>query len=109
MVILIRFVCADSSCHQLFISCDKNIFLCMVPGYPSLEISALLLGQKGEGQRALLVLVVFQLPPAQNQYARASYLGVHVLFPSVCKHKMGTMMGCGGSILLKRMIREGFS
>lgn len=46
----------------------------------SLEIYAMLLGRKGEEQRALAAPAVSQLPSAQNnKYAKAVYLEVHVL------------------------------
>ena len=60
----------------------KNVFFFLIPGWHlfSLKIYAMLLGRKGEEQRALAASAVSQLSSAQNnKYAKAVYLEVHVL------------------------------
>lgn len=74
-----------SSWHQLPSSSDKNFLFFLVPaGHLSHRKCMPCFFRAGEGQRALPVSAVFQLPSAQNnQYAKVASLGMHVLIPSL--------------------------
>ena len=70
----------------------NKIYLCRFI-LVSLEIYAMLLGRKGEEQRALAASAVSQLSSAQNnKYTKAVYLEVHALNLHE-GNKLGTVMG----------------
>lgn len=76
-VSLARFVCTDSQ-PRVPISGDKNVFSLLVPrGHLSHGSFISHFQEEKEGQGALLIAVISQLPLIQNnQHARVAYFGV---------------------------------